>query len=173
MAAFLLFVLAVGGGVVVADLVRENTAVAQITVFQQPVSGYPEGWLLAIAAGLGFAVAMLLVACSRSTKARANRRQPGRPRRGLDSQAIEPEPDHDRLLDEFFGPDEISRHLGRPARPANLRREHRESQARHDRSRDAPERVRHHSEPIYEQARRAARLHDTDLPFPARDGQRR
>ena len=62
MAAFFLFVLAVAGGVVVADLVWENTTAGQITVFHHTVSGYPEGWLLAIAAGLGSVVALLLVA---------------------------------------------------------------------------------------------------------------
>ena len=46
MAAFLLFVLAAAGGVVVGNLVWENTAAAEVTVFNQPVAGYPQGWLL-------------------------------------------------------------------------------------------------------------------------------
>jgi hypothetical protein len=44
MAAFVLFALAVAGGMVVADLVLENTAAGQITVFHHIVAGYPEGW---------------------------------------------------------------------------------------------------------------------------------
>jgi hypothetical protein len=40
MAAFLLFVLAVAGGVTVADLAWENPAAGQITVFHHTVSGY-------------------------------------------------------------------------------------------------------------------------------------
>jgi len=171
-AAFLLFVLAVGGGVVVADLLRENTTVGEVTVFHQTVTGYPQGWLLALAAGLGFAVAVLLVASLTSTRRRAHRRQVRPSRRGLEAQA--PEPDHDRLLDEFFGPDETPRHPGRPARPAHLRGDRREGQATRDQRWDAPERVKRHPEPIYEQARRAARLHDEmDRRLPARDGRRR
>jgi hypothetical protein len=57
MAAFVLFVVAVAGGVVVADLVWENPTVGQVTVFSHTVGGYPEGWVLATAAGLGFVVA--------------------------------------------------------------------------------------------------------------------
>jgi hypothetical protein len=56
MAALLLFVLAVAGGVVVGDLVWENTMAAEVTVFGQPVTGYSQGWLLAVAASLGFVV---------------------------------------------------------------------------------------------------------------------
>ena len=59
----------------VADLVWENTAAGQITVFQHIVVGYPEGWLLAIAAGLGFVVALVLVASVNSTKRRRARRK--------------------------------------------------------------------------------------------------
>jgi hypothetical protein len=107
MAALLLFVLAVAGGVVVADLVWENPAAGQVTVFDHTVSGYPEGWLLVIAAGLGCVVALLLVASVNSTKGRrARRKQLGRLRRGLEHQVVAPKPDHGRLLDEFFGPEE-------------------------------------------------------------------
>ena len=59
MAAFVLFMLAVAGGVVAADLVWENPAAGQVTMFHQTIGGYREGWLLAIAAGLG-----LVAACS-------------------------------------------------------------------------------------------------------------
>ena len=90
MAAFVLFVLAVAGGVVVADLVRENPTAGQVTVFGQTVGGYPEGWLLAIAAGLGF-VAALLVASVNSTKGRRARRKQLRGlRQGLEDQVVAP-----------------------------------------------------------------------------------
>jgi hypothetical protein len=172
MAAFLLLVLAVAGGAVLADLVRENTTAGEITVFHQTVTGYSEGWLLAIAAGLGFVVALLLVAAVSSTKGRARRRQPRLPRRGLDNQVVEPEPDHARLLDEFFGPEETPGHLGGPASPPHLRSDRREGQAEHNQRWAAPERIEHHSEPRYEQIRRAARRHNSDLPFPASRGRR-
>jgi hypothetical protein len=175
MAAFLLFVLAVAGGVTVADLAWENTTAGQITVFDHTVSGYPQGWLLAIAAGLGFVVALLLVASVNSTKGRrARRKQLGRLRRGLEHQAVAPKPDHARLLDEFFGPAEPSRHPGGPAWPSDLRGEGREGRAEDNQRWVTGERVEYPPEPLYEQARRAAGLRqDWDLPVAASQGRRR
>jgi hypothetical protein len=142
MAAFLLFVLAVAGGVVVADLVWENTAAGQVTVFHHAVGGYPVGWLLAIAAGLGCVVALLLVASMSSTKGRrARRKQLDRLRRGLEDRAVAPRPDHGRLLEEFFGPGEPAGHLGGPARPAHVSEEGREDRAEDHRRRVTGERV--------------------------------
>jgi hypothetical protein len=127
MAAFVLFMLAVAGGVVVADLVRENPTAGQVTVFGQTVGGYPEGWLLAIAAGLGLVVALLLVASVNSTKGRRARRKELRGlREGLEDQVAAPEPDHGRLLDGFFGPEEPSCHPDGPAWPVELKSEGRD-----------------------------------------------
>jgi hypothetical protein len=156
MAAFLLFVLAVAGGVTVADLVWENTDAGQITVFHHTFSGYPLGWLLAIAAGLGLIVSLLLVASVNSTKGRRMRRkQLGRLRRGLGHQAVAPEPDHARLLDEFFGPEEPSRQLGGPAGPAGLKTRGPERRA-DDRQRwVAPQPIQHPMEPLDQQVRSA------------------
>jgi uncharacterized membrane protein YciS (DUF1049 family) len=87
MAAFVLFVVAVAGAVVVADLAWENPTSGQVTVFHQTVGGYPEGWLLAIAAGIGFVVALLLVSSINSTKRRrVRRKQLRRLRQGLEDQ---------------------------------------------------------------------------------------
>ena len=152
MAAFLLFVLAVAGGVVVADLVWENTAAGQVTVFHHAASGYPVGWLLAIAAGLGCVVALLLVASMSSTKGRrARRKQLDRLRRGLEDRAVAPKPDHARLLDEFFGPEEPASRLGGPARPADLRTEGRDRQADDHQRRVTPQRTKRPTEPLYHQ----------------------
>ena len=174
MAAFILFVVAVAGGVVVADLVWENTAAGEITVFHHTASGYPEGWLLAIAAGLGFVVALLLVASMNATKGRrARRKQLRRLRRGLEHQ-MAPKPDHARLLDEFFGPDEPSHHPGGPARPADLTGEGREGRADDHQRWATGERVQDPAEPLYQQARQAAGLrHNWDLPVAASQGRRR
>jgi hypothetical protein len=171
MAAFLLFVLAVAGGVVVADLVWENTAAGQITVFHHTFSGYPEGWLLAIAAGLGCVVALLLVASMNATKGRrARREQLRRLRRGLEHQ-VAPKPDHARLLDDFFGPEEPPRRL---SGPADLRSDGRERRADDHQRWVTGERVEYASEPLYEQARRAAGLPgDWDLSVAASQGRRR
>jgi hypothetical protein len=153
MAAFLLFVLAVAGGVVVADLVWENTAAGQITVFDHSVSGYPKGWLLAIAAGLGCVVALLLVASVNSTKGRrARRKQLGRLRRGLGHHAVAPKPDHARLLDEFFGPAEPSPHLGGLA---DLKTEGPERRADDHHRWVTAQPIQHPAEPLYQQVRSA------------------
>jgi hypothetical protein len=167
-AAFLLLLLAAGGGAVVFDLLRENTSAGQVTVLHQTVGGYPQGWLLAAATALGFAVAMLLVASWRAAERR------GGPRRGPGHRTVEPEPDRDRLLDEFFGPDAAPRHLGPSARSAQRGGDRRQGQARYEQGWDPPGRAGHRPEARSPQAMRTARLHDhTDLPFPAREGRRR
>ena len=131
MAAFL-FLLALIGGALVGDLVWENTGAGEATVLGRTVDGYPQGWLLAAAAGLGFVVALLLVASVSSTKARRARRRELRSlRRHPQHRHVEPEGDA-RWLDEHF-----ERHTGtadaHPARPRQ-------------------------SEPLYEQTRRERQL---------------
>ena len=61
MAVFFLL-LAILGGALVGDLVWENTTLGEATVLDRTVVSYPQGWLLAAAAALGFVVALLLVA---------------------------------------------------------------------------------------------------------------
>jgi uncharacterized integral membrane protein len=107
MAAFFLFILAAAGGVVVGNLVWENTAAAEVTVFGQPVSGYPQGWLLGAAAGLGFLIAMLLVTSMNVTKRRRERRrQLRRLRRRRHRQLMEPDQERPSVLDHWFGHDD-------------------------------------------------------------------
>ena len=107
MAAFLLFVLAAAGGVVVGNVMWENPAAAEVTVFNQPVTGYPQGWLLAAAAALGFVVALLLVASVSVTKGRRERRrQLRRLRRRRHRQVAESEQEHSSVLDHWFGRDD-------------------------------------------------------------------
>jgi hypothetical protein len=173
MAAFLLFVLAVAGGVTVADLAWENAAAGQVTVFHHTISGYPEGWQLAIAAGLGFVVALLLVASVNSTKGRRARRgQLGRLRRGLEHQAVAPKPDHARLLDEFFGPEEPSRQLGGLAWPADLETEGRERPADEDPLWVTPQAIQHPTERLHQEVP-AAHVREEGWGGRAEDHQRR
>ena len=107
MVALFLLVLAVAGGVVVGDLVWENPMAAEVTVFGQPVTGYSQGWLLAMAAMLGFVVAMLLVASVGATKGRRERRrQLRRLRRERRQQRGEPEAQYTSVLDQWFGHDD-------------------------------------------------------------------
>ena len=103
MAAFLLFVLAAAGGVVVGNLVWENSTAAEVTVFNQPLTGYPQGWLLAAAAALGFVVALLLVASVSVTKGRRERRRQLRLLQHRHRQVAESEQGHASVLDHWFG----------------------------------------------------------------------
>jgi hypothetical protein len=107
MAALFLFMLAVAGGVVVADLVWENPTAAEVIVFGQPVTGYSQGWLLAMAAMLGVVVAVLLVASVGATKGRRERRrQLRRLRRERRQHQTEPEGQYTSVLDQWFGHDD-------------------------------------------------------------------
>ena len=156
MAAFVLFVLGVAGAVVAADLVFENTATGQVTVFHQTFIGYPEGWLLAISAGLGFVVALVLVASVNSTKGRrARRKQLAGLRPGREDQMVASEPDHGHLLDTFFGLEEPSRHLGGPASPADPRGQGPQSRAEDHQGWVTPQPIQHPTEPLYQQVRSA------------------
>ena len=172
MAAFVLFVVAVAGAVMVADLVWENPTVGQVTLFDHTVAGYPEGWLLAIAAGLGFVVALLLVASVNSTKRRrARRKQLRRLGHGLEDQVAALEPDHGRLLDAFFGPEQPSRHPDGPAWPVESESEGRGSRAEAHQPVVTPQPIQHPSEPLYQQVR-SAHLREEGWEDRAEDYQR-
>jgi hypothetical protein len=98
MAAFFLL-LAMLGGALVGDLVWENTTNGEVTVLDRTLVSYPQGWLLAAAAAIGFVTALLLVVSVSSTKARRNHR---RQLRALKRDPQDPgfEPDHDDWLEE-------------------------------------------------------------------------
>ena len=137
MAAFFLL-LAMIGGALVGDLVWENTTAGEATVLGRTAVNYPQGWLLAGAAALGFVVALLLVASVSSTKARRQRRRQLRSmRRRLEGEGIETELEHASWLDESLG--------------------------RRDTAAAADASPRSRSEPLYEQTRLAARQHDDRL----------
>jgi hypothetical protein len=127
MAAFFLL-LALIGGALVGDLIWENTANGEVTVLDRTAVSYPQGWLLAAAAAVGFVTALLLVASVSSTKARRNRR---RQLRALKRDQQDPgfEPDRAGWLDERFD----SRETAAGAEGPSQRR----------------------SEPLYEQTRQA------------------
>jgi hypothetical protein len=134
MAAFFLL-LAILGGALVGDLVWENTTAGEVTVLDRTVNVYPQGWLLAAAAGLGFVVALLLVASVSSTRARrARRRQLRALRYDQRREGVEMEGDHDNWLDESFGRREHAADAGGPLPPR--------------------------SEPLYEHTRQSVRLRD-------------
>ena len=127
MAAFFLL-LALIGAALVGDLIWENTTAGEVTVLDRTITGYPQGWLLAAAAAIGFVVALLLVASVRSTKARRDRRRQFRSmKREMQEQRFEP--DHASWLEE----------------PSD----HRETAA------DTGGVSQRHPEPLYEQTRQA------------------
>jgi hypothetical protein len=115
--AVFFFLLASIGGVVVADLALENPTAGEVTVFTLPISGYRQGVLLAMAAALGFVVALLLVASMTSTRAQPARRTQLRAiRAGTQRQAAAPEREQAGLLDEWFGRHLPLGDLDQPAR---------------------------------------------------------
>src|SRR5215211_2211619 len=106
MAAFFLL-LAILGGALVGDLVWENTTAGKATVLDRTLVSYPQGWLLAAAAALGFVVALLLVASVSVTKGRRERRRQLRKlRRRRHHQVAESEQEHSSVLDHWFGRDD-------------------------------------------------------------------
>ena len=127
MALFFLL-LAILGGAVVGDLIWENTAAGEATMLDRTLVSYPQGWLLAAAAGIGFVTALLLVASVSSTKARRNRR---RQLRALKRDPQEPafEPDEADWLEEQLDTQGTAAGAARP---------------RH-----------HQAEPLYEQTRQS------------------
>jgi hypothetical protein len=131
MAAFFLL-LAIIGGALVGDLIWENTTAGEVTVLDRTVTGYPQGWLLAAAAAIGFVIALLFVASVSSTKARRRRRRQLRSmKHDLQDQGFEPE--HAGWLDESSDREGTAADTGGP--------------------------LQRQSEPLYEQTRQA-RLHD-------------
>jgi flagellar biosynthesis/type III secretory pathway M-ring protein FliF/YscJ len=119
----------------VGDLVWENTTAGEVTVLDRTLVSYPQGWLLAAAAALGFVIALLLVASVSSTKARRNRRRQLRSmKRHPQREGVEFELEHASWLDESYGRQETVADAGEPAR--------------------------RQAEPLYEQTRLAARQRD-------------
>jgi hypothetical protein len=133
MAAFFLL-LAILGGALVGDLVWENTSLGEATVFDRTLVSYPQGWLLAATAALGFVIALLLVASVSSTKGRRQRRRQLRSmKHRLDGEGVETELEHASWLEQSLG--------------------------RHETAADPGESPRSQPEPLYEQTRQAARDH--------------
>jgi hypothetical protein len=140
MAAFFLL-LAILGGALVGDLVWENTTAGEVTVLDRTLVSYPQGWLLAGAAAVGFMVALLLVASVSSTRARRERRRQLRAmKRHPQQEGTEPELEHASWLEESYGRPEAAADAGEP-----------------------PTRQ---AEPLYEQTRRTIRMDDRRQQWP-------
>jgi hypothetical protein len=158
--AALLLLLAIIGGVLVGDLVVENTAAGAVTVLNHPITGFSDGLLLAAAAALGFVVGLLVVGAVglRRTR-RARRRQLRTAERDLSRQLIELERENARLRETLARRDAPGR-----GSVALATAERVSSPSPADRPR----------EPVFEEAKRAARLRsDPDLWFLSTDDQTR
>jgi hypothetical protein len=159
--AVLLFLLAIAGGALVGDLVLENTAAGSVTVLDRSFTGYSQGQLLAVVAALGFVVGVLAVGSVSLRRARrTRRRQLRRAERDLAAEVAELELENRSLRDELTR--RAQQRPGAGAMPADLAPGSTTSAgARRARAYSAP--AERHPEPVYEEARRVARLGRSDL----------
>jgi cell division protein FtsB len=99
--AALFLVLAVVDAVLLGDAVIANTSASSVSVFNYSITGFTQGQLLVIAAGLGLLGALLLGLVWRSSGAqRAKRRQLRATRRDLEGRVAELERDNTILRHE-------------------------------------------------------------------------
>ncbi len=98
----LFLVLAVVDAVLLGDAVLANTSATSVSVFNYSVTGFTQGQLLAVAAGLGLLGALLLGLAWRSSGARrAKRRELRAARRDLEGKVAELERDNATLRQEL------------------------------------------------------------------------
>jgi uncharacterized protein YceH (UPF0502 family) len=100
--AALFLVLAVVAAVLLGDAVLANTSASSVSVFNHSITGFTQGQLLAVAAGLGLLCALLLGLAWRSSGGRrAKRRQLWAAQRDLESRVAELERENASLRQEF------------------------------------------------------------------------
>ena len=156
--AALLLLLAIVGGILVGDLVLENTAAGGATLLHHPITGYSEGQLLAVAAALGFIVGLLVVGSVRLRRTRrARRRQLRTAERDLTARLAELERENSSLREELARRDPPLCRSAEAATPADLGTASTASAAERQ-ARVLPLPADGPAEPVYEQARRAAHL---------------
>ncbi|MDF2738857.1 MAG: hypothetical protein K0S88_223 [Actinomycetia bacterium] len=161
--AVLLFLLAIAGGVLVGDLVLENTAAGSVTVLDRSFTGYSQGQLLAVVAALGFMVGVLAVGSVSLRRARrVRRRELRRAEHDLTAEVAELERENNGLREELARRTQLLRHPGAGAMPADLAPGSTTyAGERRARAYSAP--ADRNPEPVYEEARRVARLRSSDL----------
>jgi uncharacterized membrane protein YciS (DUF1049 family) len=161
--AILLFLLAIAGGVLVGDLVLENTAAGGVTVLDRSFTGYSQGQLLAAVAALGFVVGVLAVgSISLRRSRRVRRRELRRAEQDLTAEVAQLERENRSLRDELARRAAVARRPGAGAMPADLAPAPMAPEAeRRTRAYSAP--ADRSPEPVYEEARRATRLRGSDM----------
>jgi hypothetical protein len=104
MMAAIFLVLAVVDAALLANVVLANTSTGSVSVFDQSITGFTQGELLLLAAGLGLLFALFLgIAWSSSSARRAKRRELRAARRGLEGRVAELEHENTRLHKELEG----------------------------------------------------------------------
>jgi uncharacterized membrane protein YciS (DUF1049 family) len=156
--AILLFLLAVAGGVLVGDLVYENTAAGSVTVLDRSFTGFSEGQLLAVVAAVGFVVGVLAIgSISLRRSRRVRRRELRSAEQDLTAEVAELEQENRSLRDELARRAAVSRRPPAGAMPADLPPGSMPPGGeRRTRAYSAP--ADRHPEPVYDEARRVARL---------------
>jgi hypothetical protein len=102
MMAAILLVLAAADAALLANVALANTSPSSLTVFDQTITGFTQGQLLLLAAGLGLLLALLLgIAWSSSSARRAKRRELRAARREVEGRVAELERENARLHREL------------------------------------------------------------------------
>jgi uncharacterized membrane protein YciS (DUF1049 family) len=160
--AALLMLLAIIGASVVADLVVENSGSGAITVLGHPLTGYRDGLLLAMAAALGLVIGLLVIGSLSLRRSRqVRRRQLRSAERELRGQLLKLEGENTRLREELVRRDSAARRVAGVAAAAGLELPGAAGTV-------PPPLADHQPEPIYEEARRVARLRSSfELSFPS------
>jgi uncharacterized protein (DUF58 family) len=111
MMAAIFLVLAVVDAALLANVALANTSISAVSVFGQSITGYTQGELLLVAAGLGLLLVLFLgIAGSSSSARRAKRRGLRVARREMEGRVAELERENARLHKELEG----IRHPGVP-----------------------------------------------------------
>ena len=102
MMAVIFLVLAVVDAALLANVVLANTSASSVLVFDQSITGYSQGELLLLAAGLGLLFALFVgIAWSSSSARRAKRRELRAARREVEGRVAELERENARLRKEL------------------------------------------------------------------------
>ena len=102
--AAIFLVLAVLDAALLGNVLLVNTDAGSVSVFDQSITGFTQGQLLLLAAGLGLLLALFLgIAWSSSSARRAKRRELWAARRGLEGRVAELERENARLGKELEG----------------------------------------------------------------------
>jgi len=102
MMAAIFLVLAVLDAALLTNVLLANTRAGSVSVLDQPVTGFTQGQLLLLAAGLGLLLALSLgIAWSSASARRLRRRELRAVRRGLEAKVAELQRENTRLRSQL------------------------------------------------------------------------